>query len=258
MKSLIVGLITAMALPGVASAQDVWGWSIIVPSVTQTDILGMRLRDLRMQSEARAGGAAKPRTAPAIPPGSDDQASKGTGVENPSVLRYVPSRTRRRANLADFLAKSRQADPAGAASLDELFAQGDIIERFGQLLAPHGLRVDDVGDAYALWWMSAWQATHGVTDSPGDRATRAVQIQAGRALAATPELAGAGDGPKQKLAEALLIQAALLDAAVVQAKGDPVRLKAVAAAAALGARGMGMDMAAMTLTETGFVPRKRD
>lgn len=240
MKRLILGLLAGLTLPAAASAQDVWGWSILVPSYAQTDILGTHLRDRRAQDEAL------PPSPPATP-----------RLSQPANLRYAPSKARRTANLAGFVARSRAADSAGARSLEALFAEGDIIERMGQLLAPHGLRVDDVGDAYAVWWISAWQATRGLTDTPSDSILRAVRAQTGRALATAPELAGAGDGAKQQLAEAMLIQAALLDAAVVQAQGDPTKLRAVATAATQGARGMGLDLAGMELTGAGFAQRAR-
>lgn len=241
MKRLILALAICVSWPGIANAQDGWGWSIIIPSVTQTDVLGSHLRELEDEDEKQAQGAAPAPNAP-----------------DASVLHYAPSKQRRTANLAGFVAKSRQADPAAAQALETLFAQGDFIEKIGGQIEPHGFHVDNVADAYTIWWITAWQASRGRNDTPSAPTNKAVQAQAARALSATPNLAGANDAAKQQLAEALLIQAVMLDAAVDQAKGNPTQMKAVSAAAAQGARGMGLDMATMELTEQGFVPARRD
>lgn len=83
---------------------------------------------------------------------------------------------------------------------------------------------------------------------PGDRRGRG---QAARALAASG-LAGAGGAAKQELAESLLLQTVLIEAAVEQAQGDPRRLRDVGAAVNTGAKGMGLDLTRMNLTEAGF------
>lgn len=169
-------------------------------------------------------------------------------------MRFVPSQTRRTANLARFVERSRAVDPAGAERMAALFASTDVIGQMAPPLAAHGLRINDLADAYAVWWINAWQATRGTND-PSDRATTlAVRDQARRALASIAEIRGASDAAKQEFSEALLIQAALIDSAVDQSKGNRAQLRAVAAAAAKGARAMGVDLSGMTLTDRGFVP----
>jgi len=229
--------------PGPVTAQvvDGWGWTVIIPSVTGTDHIGLHLRELARQ---RDNGGEAPDPAANAP-----QAT----MPDPAVLRYTPSKTRRTANLARFVEQSRRIDPAGAASLQTLFASGDIIDRIGAQLAPHGLRVDDLADTYAVWWITAWQATRGSNAETSDRTNMAVRAQAARALVGIGTIAQASDAAKQELAESLLIQTMLIDAAVEQAKGNPSQLAAVGAAAGQGARGMGLDLSTMDLTEQGFV-----
>ena len=166
--------------------------------------------------------------------------------------RFAPSLARRQANYAQFVAKTRVADPAGADRLAALFASTDLIARMNGPLARFGLRTDDVADAYAVWWVNAWQATQGRNDDISVAATAAVKAQAARALAAAPAFAGESDAAKQEMAEALLIQAAMIHATVEQSKGKPDQLKAIGAAVATGAHAMGVDLDAMTLTEDGF------
>lgn len=236
MRRILSVAVLAVALGGSdAAAQqsivDGWSWSTLVPSIAQTDILGTHLRELRNEQELR-----------------------NTPPPDVSRLGYTPSKARRSANLAAFVERTRAVDPSGAADLQRLFAEGDIIERIRTLIAPVGLRIDNVADAYALWWITAWQATRGDNDTLGRDMYAAVRAQSARALNAAGSPARASDAEKQELAEALLVQTALIDGAVEQAKRDPVRMRQVRAAVAKGAQGMGLDMAGMEITGGGFVP----
>lgn len=175
---------------------------------------------------------------------------------NPAALRYTPSKARRAANLARFVTKTRAADPAGADDLQKLFAQGDFIEKIGALVAPVGLRIDNLADAYAMWWVTAWEASRGSNETPSSATLAAVRRQAAGAIGATGEIAGATDAEKQELAEALWVQSALIDGAVEQAKQNPARLRDVGSAARKGARAMGLDLDGFELTAEGFVPAR--
>ena len=222
-----------VAVPGVAQAQ------MISPMLYEGPRIALQDHANRFE---RDPGEPRARTRAAI---------------DPTVLRYTPSKARRAANLARFVSKTRAADPAGAADLERMFAGGDVIEKIGGALAPYGMRVDNLADAYTVYWVNAWQATRG-TNAETSRATNAaVRAQAVHALGATPEVVRASDATKQELAESLLIQAALIDAAVTQARGNPERLRAIGNAVAKGARTMGLDLQAVELTEAGFVPARR-
>lgn len=171
----------------------------------------------------------------------------------PLDLSFTPSKERRTRNLAGFVAKSRKVDPQGADQLQALFASTDLIEAMRAPLAKSGLRIDDLGDAYAAWWITAWYASRGSNETPSAARVAAVKAQTARALSATPMMRGASDAAKQEMAEALLIQAAMLDDAVEQSKARSDWMAGVRAAAAQGAKGMGLDLSAMTLTDAGFV-----
>ncbi|WP_294331956.1 DUF6683 family protein [uncultured Sphingomonas sp.] len=175
---------------------------------------------------------------------------------NPAMLHYTPSKARRTANLARFVSKTRAADPRGAEDLQKLFAQGDFIEKIRALVAPQGLQIDNIADAYALWWITAWQASRGSNDTPSRAVLAAVRRQAAGAIAATGQIAGASDAQKQELAESLWVQSALIDGAVEQAKQKPERLRAIGDAARKGAEQMGIDLDRFELTAEGFVPSR--
>jgi hypothetical protein len=179
-------------------------------------------------------------------------------LARPVKLAYAASLTRTRTNLAHFVDKTRITDPAGAAKMQALFASTDIIgviDRKMQLT--YGMRANNVADAYAVWWVSAWMGARGRSDdaTPGQMAM--VQRQATNALAATPEFASATDAGKQEMAEALLVQAALIGDAVDTYKSDPAMLAKTRAAIGKGALGMGLDLGSMTLTDDGFVSRRK-
>jgi hypothetical protein len=196
----------------------------------------------------RAATTVQRRTPPALNLNSAQAiASAGT--------RYQVSSARRKANLARFVQKSRSVDPQGAAAMAQLIAKQDIIAEIGGALRPYGLRVDDVADAYTVWWVSSWDAAHGRQSPPDRGQMQAVRAQAAQAIAATPEFARADDAAKQEYAEALLVQTALIDAIAEKYGKDRAMAPKIAASVRQGARASGLDLDAMTLTRNGFVPR---
>lgn len=233
---LLVGV--AAAMPAVA--QD-FSMPPISPSniasVARTDVLGTHLRGTEQN-------------------GADLAASTVPSATRVASLRYLPSPQRRAANLALFVQKTRRTNPASAAAMEKLFASTDIIEAIGQQLAPIGLRTDDVSDAYAVWWMSLWGAAHGDSRTPSRSTVQAVRAQAARALASTSELERVDDATKQEMAEALLVQTALIDGMVEEYGRDPTIRAKIASAVRQGARVSGLNLDAMRLTEAGFVQAK--
>jgi hypothetical protein len=169
-------------------------------------------------------------------------------------MAYKASASRRRANLATFIEKSRKGDPLGAEKMVALFASTDVIAMIDQRMRQvYGMRSDNVADAYAIWWTSAWMGSKGRSDdvTPGQMAM--VKRQAANALAATPEFAAATDATKQEMAEAVLIQAAMIGDAIDTYKTDPAMFAKTKAAIAKGAKGMGLDLDSMTLSDQGFL-----
>lgn len=185
----------------------------------------------------------------ATPTPTPDQAAR------PATLTYRPDPARRRDNLARFVAQVRPFDPQGADNLAQLFARGDFLASLQADLTPMGLSVDNVADAYTTYWISAWQASRGETGNPPKAQVAAVQAQTAKALSATPAFARASNADKQDMAESLWLQLVVLESAVNGAKNNPEQLRSVGQAAAQGARGMGLDVTRMTLTDQGFVAK---
>ena len=189
---------------------------------------------------------------------SSSQSATSAGITNGQSVAYQPSKSLRRANLAKFVEKTRATDPAGAAKMAQLFAATDIIGLIDQKMqSTYGMRANNVADAYAVWWVSAWMGARGRDDDATAGQMAMVKRQASNALAATPEFAAATDAGKQELAEALLVQAALIQDTIDTYKADPAMLAKARAAIAQGAKAMGLDLSTMTLTDEGFKPAAR-
>jgi len=239
LRALGLLMVTGWSSSATAQMWDSTQLSLMMPSMYHTDPLSVMLDD--QANRERQPGTPEPHTKRA-PAGAEQAIAVGM-----SRLRYVPSKTRRSANLAAFVQKTRAVDPRGAA-------EGDFIERIGALVAPHGLRIDNVADAYTMWWITAWHAARGENDDPSPATLTAVRAQAAHAITTTGEIARASDAQKQELAEALWVQSALIDVAMEQAKRDPSRLRAVGDAVRQGAKRMGLNLDTIDLTSKGFVP----
>jgi hypothetical protein len=169
---------------------------------------------------------------------------------------YRPSKALTKKHLAQFVAKSRASDPAMAEKMEQLFASQDVIKYIGEGISPFGLRTDDVADAYAVYWMTAWQAANRDVSDFTYEQSQAVKQQAANALLATSAFVQTTDAIKQEMAEAYLVQAALIQAAVDNGKTDNALAAGLAKAVRQGAKASGLELDKMTLTEDGFVPKK--
>jgi hypothetical protein len=191
---------------------------------------------------------------------SNRKPSNGGIVADPkfatSTYSFLTSQQRRKKNLANFVAKTRGSNPAQADKMEQLFANGDIIDQIDEAMQGKGLSASNSADAYAVWWVSAWQAANGDTRDIGGATYRAVSAQAARGFAASAQFANATDAQKQEMAEAMLVQAALIDASKDAYAGDPAMMQKLADAVRQGAKKSGLDLDTMMLTEDGFVPIK--
>jgi hypothetical protein len=188
--------------------------------------------------------------------GFQDKPVVQTAQQIPS-LNFTLSLMHRKQNLAQFINKTRPSNPDGAIKMAQMFASIDVISVIGRGIAPFGLRIDNVADAYTVYWTNAWLGSRGRDDTLSKQQISAVRNQAANALLSSQGVATASDAGKQELAEALLVQAALIESYVANAKSDPALMTKVKAAIAQGAKRMGLDIYTMTLTDNGFVPAKR-
>jgi hypothetical protein len=204
-----------------------------------------------MRNSARQGGAESREARQSF-----DQIKRSTVVA--TNLIYKPSIERRKQNLANFVRKTRATDPHGAAKMETFFASNDVIVTLDKVMRTVGLRAANLADAYSVYWSSAWHASVGSTETPSREQFANIKSQAGAALLNVPAIANATEAAKQEFAEALLVQAALIDASMEAAQGDSAQIKAVGRAVRQGAQAMGLDLTSMTLTADGFVSSTRE
>ena len=136
---------------------------------------------------------------------------------NPSQLIYKPSQSVRQKNFARFA----QESGTQGEQIKALLQSSDIISNIDQMMRPMGLRADNVADAYAVWWVAAWEAANNQDAGNSVAMYGAVKQQATNALLSTPQFASVNDTQKQEMAESMLIQAALIDAHMDAAAGNP-------------------------------------
>ena len=172
-------------------------------------------------------------------------------MPNFASLEFSPSMQRRKQNLSKIAKDVSNNDPATVA----LLQNGDVVSQIDQMMGTVGLTANNVADAYALWWVAAWEAVNKRDAGSSSGMYGAVKQQASNALLATPAFSATNDAQKQEMAEALLIQAALIDGHIDAAAGNASQQTALANAVNQGAKKMGLDLTRMDLTENGFVPR---
>jgi hypothetical protein len=185
---------------------------------------------------------------------NSSSSSQSKPVRKSARLDFQPSLSRRKQNLSRFVENTRANNPQGAAQMAKLFASTDVIEQLGKSMAPYGLRTNNVADVYAVYWASAWLGSRGRNENLPKSQIVAIKNQATGALSSTAQFSSATDAQKQQFAEALLIQAVLIDASIDYAKSDPALLNKVKVAISQGAKAMGLDLDRMTLTPQGFRP----
>jgi hypothetical protein len=253
-RAVLCALLVAV-IPHPAQACEEYGGCWAVPSleVSQTIVrqaLDREIFDRQILGNANGDDSGEEK----VPSTTQPRAVPVAPASAAAVLRFVPNIEVRQRNLAQFVARTREQSPENANQMAALFASTDVFALFSQVLAPKGLRVDNVADAYTVYWITAWEASRGTIGDTSRAQAQAVTAQVTAALLETPQLINATSAQKQELAEALLVQTALISASMEAATGDPAQLERIAGAVRQGARRMGLDLDALTLTPKGFVP----
>jgi hypothetical protein len=179
-----------------------------------------------------------------------------SSLTNQSTLIYKMSLDGWKKNLANFVAKTRSVDTAAADELERILTPA-LMQQIDAGMRGLGLSSSNVADAYVLYWTSAWLGTRGRDDNLPSKQMIAVRNQAANALVSTTAFVNANDQQKQELTDALLVQSALIAGYVNGGKQNATLMPKVKAAIAEGAKAIGLDLYAMSLTPNGFVPAKR-
>ena len=167
--------------------------------------------------------------------------------------RFRPSQATRKRTIAAYVARTRAHDAKSGAELERALAKSDPIAAVKPAFARFGLRTDDVADAMAAYLVSAWYGVRGSNQDPPRGHLRATREQMHRALLSTPKFAKASNAVKQNLAESMILETAMIEAAIVGAKGKPelmARVKSGIRQTALNT--FQLDMAKLKLTGSGL------
>jgi hypothetical protein len=203
--------------------------------------------------------------------GRKDRARQGEGSSSytpprPKVastsLTFTPNIPRRKDYFNALLAQYDQAAPGTSAQMRPLLFgenDGDIIQKIQkQVGAQYGLKTNNIADAYAVYWITAWEAANGIFDSPTPPAQmKAVRAQVANILLSVPEIAEDSDINKQAYAENLLTQSVIISSFGGHVKADPANMPKVRAAVLANAKALGVRIETFELTPTGFELAKR-
>lgn len=188
--------------------------------------------------------------------GASDGKARSAAVPqaDPTTFKFARSPAITKAVQAQFVKRTNAVDPGQATQLQQLFASQNLIGNMTSPLRQLGLDVNDVADAYTAYMIIAWGAANGRTLDPSRSQVAAARRQSSAAMMKIG-IAKIAAGERQEIADACLIQGALLESALAHAKGNPAELQQVAAAARQGAAKFGMKLDSITLTEAGFAPK---
>jgi hypothetical protein len=176
-----------------------------------------------------------------------------TSIAPLTSLQFKPSSVIRQKSKEQFFARMRKIDPTGAEQIEARYANRDLFQALNEALAVSGLRSDNVADAFTVWLINIWMGANGQTQDPPTTQIKAVRSQIATVLRQNPDLVAASDSTKQELAEGLLLNAAVVGAAL----GDP-RAKSSEGKATLQTvmvkigTDMGIDLQSLQLTNNGF------
>lgn len=181
--------------------------------------------------------------------------ASGAPLPPASAMSFRSDPAVRKANYAQFVAKTRAVDPQGASQLEHLLATTDVMAEAQTWMGRYGMRTTNVADALAVYLATAWYTIRADTSDPTPGQLHGLRDQLARAIGAIPEFASASDAMKQQLSEANLIQAMILSSLAEQAKKNPELRAKIAETVAQGARNSyGFDLRNMALTDHGLVP----
>jgi hypothetical protein len=209
------------SVPSVSLAQDS-AFSNFAGNMAMNQMMGANLEaQLRGQQVGRREQGQRPQSQ-AGPRGFGQQSGQQNAtLLRESILSFRPSMQVRRQMINQFVAKARRVDPAGSAQFTQYMANNDVIAALQPGLQNYGLRIDNMADAYTLWWINAWQAYAKDFTNPSRETVQAVRAQAVTSLLTLPLVESAPDQVKQQYTEDLLLISMLIEAAS-QKKPKPI------------------------------------
>jgi hypothetical protein len=187
---------------------------------------------------------------------SDEEWENGSSdlfVEGYAEREFIPTSARRRQNLAKFLDGVRLKSPALADSLAGQLKSETVFNDVDKAMRASAY---NFADAQAVYWITLWEASNGLVRNTSREEFHAVRDQVIASLNRGQFPAFFSMEEMQDISENMLLTSIVIVASLEAAKKDPAALKAYASDMMEAAKASGFDMAKITLTDQGFVPRK--
>ena len=156
--------------------------------------------------------------------------------------------------FVDFVRERSGA--AGGDAMARAFASQDLLQSWARQARPDGMRLGDVADAMAEYWVTNWLIAHGRLDAPPATVV-GVRDQVRGVLARAPAFARLSQAQRQEMAEALIYNTLLQGEVAGDAmkRGDTALVaRAGDAAVARFRNEAGVDLRRVELTGRGFRP----
>jgi hypothetical protein len=258
-KPLFIAAVFAITLPTPAIAQD-YGLGGMDSFISTSNSNMMMTNTIVSNQSFRSSlknklNSRKTKATPSTSQTSKSTARAATVKAFPAVaLTYKPSDAIRKRSKEQFFAKMRSIDPESARQLEARYATRDLFQALDQEISKYGMRTDNVADAFTIWLINIWMGANGISNDPPASRIKAVKAQITDSLRMSSDIAGASDTQKQELTESLLLNASVIGAALAdpRVKSGEMRAPLQKAMVRLGSS-IGLDLAAMKLTDTGFV-----
>ncbi len=170
-----------------------------------------------------------------------------------TTYRIDPAVTvRARRNFIIFV--SRQAGDVAAAAVARNFAQNDPLQSWARQSAADGMRLGNVADAMAEYWVTNWQMANS-SDHTTPAEVQGVRRQVAAVLADSPGFAALTPAGRQELAEGLIYNTLFQGDLYLELRrnGDARRLQAMSDGAENRFRSEAhLDLRSLALTERGL------
>jgi hypothetical protein len=175
----------------------------------------------------------------------------------PVSLTFKPSQARRQQSISDFLKRVRAINPSAEETIRLQLSQADIFSFLQTQLSPLGFDINNVADAYSVYWISLWEASNGLVRPSNATEMAAVKAQVTKIMESAPQFSALNPLDKQAYSDDLYLTAIMLGASLEAVKNDKKQLMEYAAKIKKQANAQGFEIDSLTLTEDGFVPVKK-
>jgi hypothetical protein len=144
-----------------------------------------------------------------------------------AAMQYTPSLDLRKANIAKLITALKQTNAEAGTVFEQVLTQNDVIPMIGQEIAKYNLKIDNIADAYTLYFLGSWMTVNGRSEDPTAGQVTGTRDMVVKTLAGVPDLGKMSDADKQSFAEGMLLQFFMNEAMSQAVASDPAATKKV-------------------------------